>query len=336
MLSDDRVASALSALRPRVAAFRFVVAGTLERARNTLASETGPIQARNTLGEFGGRLIDPDRFAMISSGAGPLDPVARSAVECAAVLLGTFLRAGDEEFVADVVPGTSLGAAIRKRLATLGSVFGAAKVIEQVRRRTYDPAQHKWLLGGYPFERWSAPERRFAPPLVVRVDGCDLDPFALAPLIDGWTRFILLVGEPATAAPLARLVSPGVFVAQSGDITVLETIADLDGPAVIAVMSGTEARFVHDPRRGSATWQRIEVTHLPDAQPRKLLGARSAWQQREDLAHLRALIQQPALASTPAEAFVAAGAASSTDPAERLTAWLLDQSGLPGYQGDAA
>jgi hypothetical protein len=330
MQSDERVAAALAALRPRVAGFRFAVSGALERASSTLASESGSGQARGTLGDFGGRLIDADRFAMISSGAGPLDPVAQAAVECAVVALETFLRVGDEEFVVDVSPGTPLAAAIRGRLATLGSVFGAATVIDQVRRRTYDPAQYQSLLDGHPFELWSAAERKFAPPLVVRVDGGDLDPFALAPLIDGWVRIILVVREPATAAPLARLVSPGAFVAQSGDIKILERIADFDGPVVIALMNGPEARFVHDPRAGSTIWQRIEVTHMPDLPPRKLLGVRSVWQQRDDLSHLKALAQQPALPANSAEVLVASGGGGSFDPAERLTSWLLDQTTADG------
>lgn len=329
MQSDERVAAALAALRPRMAAFRFAVSGALERAGSTLASESGAGQARATLGDFGGRLIDADRFAMISSGAGPLDPVAQAAVECAAVVLETFLRAGDEEFVVDVSPGTSLAAAIRGRLATLGSVFGAATVIDQVRRRTYDPAQYQSLLDGHSFELWSAAERRFAPPLVVSVDGSDLDPFALAPLIDGWVRIILVVREPSTAAPLARLVTPGAFVAQSGDAKVLERVSDFDGPAVIALMNGPEARFVHDPRGGSTLWQRIEVTHMPDVPPRKLPGVRSVWQQRDDLSHLKALVQQPALPANSAEVLVAPGG-GSFDPAERLTSWLLDQTAADG------
>jgi hypothetical protein len=211
-------------------------------------------------------------------------------------------------------------------MAALGSAFGAATLVDLVRRRTYDPAQHDLPLETYPFEQWTTAERRLAPPLVIRLEGRDLDAFELAPLIDGWVRLVLLVAEPCTAAPLARLISPGAFVAQAGDMKVLERVADFDGPAVIAVMSGSEARFVHDPRAGSAMWQRIELTHMPAAQPRKSLGARSAWQQRDDLSHLKALTQQPVLPANPAELLVASGVAGGFDPAERLTAWLLDQS----------
>jgi len=326
MQSDERVVTALSAIGPRIALFRFAVSGTLERARNTLASESGPSQARVALGDFAAGLIDPDRFAMISSGSGPLDAVGRAVVERAAEALETLLRAGDEEFVVDVRAGASPAAAIRARMTTLGSAFGAATLVELVRRRTYDPVQHGLPFEGHPFEKWTVAERKLAPPLVINLDGRDLDAFELAPLIDGCVRLILLVDEPCPPAPLARLVSPGVFVAQSGDMKVMERVTDFDGPAVIAVMKGTEARFVHDPRGGSAMWQRIEVTHMPDAHPRKSLGVRSAWQQRDDLSHLKALIEQPVLPANPAEALLAAVGGNSSDPAERLTAWLLDQS----------
>jgi hypothetical protein len=326
MQSDERVAAALSVLRPRIAAFRLAVSGALERAQHTLASESGPDQARVALGDFAAGLIDPDRFAMISSGFGPLDAVGRAIVERAAKALEALLHAGDEDFVVDVHAGTSAAAAVRARMTALGPAFGAATLVDLVRRRTYDPAQHGLPLKAHPFENWTTAERRLAPPLVIRLNGRDLDAFELAPLIDGWVRLVLLVDEPCTAAPLARLVSPGVFVAQAGDVKVLERVTDFDGPAVIAVMSGAEARFVHDPRAGSMMWQRIEVTHMPVAQPRKSLGARSAWQQRDDLSHLKALVQQPVLPANPAEVLVAPGVGGGFDPAERLTAWLLDQS----------
>jgi hypothetical protein len=326
MQSDERVVAALSALRPRIEAFRLAVSGALERAKNTLASESGPDQVRVALGDFAAGLIDPDRFAMISSGFGPLDAVGHAIVERATKVLEDLLHAGDDDFVVDVHAGNSAAAAVRARMTALGPAFGAATLVDLVRRRTYDSAQHGLPLETYPFEQWTAAERRLAPPLVIRLDGRDLDAFELAPLIDGWVRLVLLVAEPCTAAPLARLISPGAFVAQAGDMKVLERVADFDGPAVIAVMSGSEARFVHDPRAGSAMWQRIELTHMPAAQPRKSLGARSAWQQRDDLSHLKALTQQPVLPANPAELLVASGVAGGFDPAERLTAWLLDQS----------
>jgi hypothetical protein len=125
------------------------------------------------------------------------------------------------------------------------------------------------------------------------------------------------------------LVSPGVFVAQADDVKVLERVREFEGPAVVAVMSNGEARFVHDPRAGNAAWQRIEATAIPAVSPRKSVGTRSAWQQREDLAHLKSLVEQPvfAVASGPT-AIAASTGVTTSDPTERLTSWLLDQSGL--------
>jgi hypothetical protein len=325
MQSDERVAAALSALRPQIALFRYLASGTLERARNTLASEYGPSQARVALGDFAAGRIDPNRFAMISSGSGPLDAVGREALERTAEVLEFLVHTGDEQFFIDVQPGTSAGKSIRARMVALGSAFGAAALVELVRRRTYDPAQHSLPLEGHPFEKWTSGERRLSPPLVIHLDGRDLDVFELAPIMDGCVRLILLVDEPCAPASLARLISPGVFVAQVGDLKVLDKLSEFDGPAVIAVMKGAEARFVYDPRAGSATWQCIQVMHMSDVYPRRSLGSRSAWQQRDDLSHLKALVEPPSLPSKPVGA-LAPAIDGGTDPVERLTAWLLDQS----------
>src|SRR5450830_1030885 len=99
MQSDERVVAALSALAPQIALFRFAVSGTLERARKTLASESGPSQTGIALGDFAGGRISPERFAMVSAGAAPLDAVGRALVERAAEVLESLLRASDKEFV---------------------------------------------------------------------------------------------------------------------------------------------------------------------------------------------------------------------------------------------
>lgn len=330
MQSDERTTTALSALGPRIAAFRLAISSTLERATNALASESGPSQAGVTLGDFASGRIDAERFAMISAGSPPLDRAGRTVVKMAVTVLELLLRGLDDELVLTVESGESLATAIRERMETLGRVYRAATLIELVRRGTYDAVQHGPPSEGYAFEKWTIAERRLAPPLVVRLDGRDLDAFALAPFVDGWVRLILIVDGQCSPAPLARLVSPGVFVAQSGDTKVMDRLTEFDGPAVIAVMNGTEARFVHDPRAGSAIWQRIEITHMPDALPRKSVGTRSAWQQRDDLSHLKALIERPALPADSAAALVASVGGNHSDPAERLTAWLLEQTSGAG------
>lgn len=330
MQSDPRVGAALSALAPQIAAYRYSISATLDRAKTTLASESGKTWMGTALGAFAAGRIDPARFAMISAGSPPLDVVDRAVAERAVEVLDSILHAGDEEFFVDVQPGTSATAAIRARMTTLGSAFGAGALLELVRRRTYDPVQHGLSFAGYPFERWTTAERRIAPPLVVRLEGSDLDPFELAPLLDGCVRLVLLVNEPCAPAPLARLISPTVFVAQTGEMKLLETLAGLESPAVIGMMKGSEARFVHDPRRGVSMWQRVEVTRMPDVSPRKALGARSAFQQREDLALLKGFAEQPVLPLNPTDALVAAIGPGNVDSVERLTAWVLDQSAVPG------
>jgi hypothetical protein len=321
---DELTTSALAALRPQLAAFRFIVSSTLERARQVLSSESGPAQVQSSLGDFAKGRIDPARFANIASGAAPLDNAARAAVERAIETLQSIVDAGEDQFVIDVRPGESINERIDERLARFHALFEAATLVETVRRRSYDPQKHGVPVAGRPFSNWSASERKLIPPLVVNIDGTDLDPFLVGPFLDGVARFVLIVKEPCAPAPLARLISPGVFVAQTSDAKVLEKLDGFDGPALVAIMTGNEARFIHDPRRGSTMWQRLEMVRMPDGAVRAPLGSRSVRQQREDLAHLKALVEPPSLPGAP---IVAPGIDGSiTDPVERLTAWLLDQS----------
>ena len=323
---DEQVSSALSALRPQLEVFRFGVSSTLERAKAMLAADSGPSHAGAALGNFASGRIDPSRFAMISAGAAPLDSIGRTVVERAILLLEPMLAGGDNEFVVDVKSGSSVGNAIRARLTKLGSVFAAATLIELVRRRVYDPTQRVLSFGGHPFEKWNAGERKMAPPLVVRLEGADLDPFDIAQFLDGCVRLVFKVDGQCAPAPLARLISPGVFVAQVDNTDVLSKLTELDSPAVVAVMKGNEARFVHDPRGGIASWQRLQVASIPSSIPRKPLGNRSAWQLREDLAQLETLAKRP----MPLAPLIDETATVPTgDPAERLAAWLLDQSSFP-------
>lgn len=327
MQSDPRISSALLALRPRISAFRRAVSGALERARATLVPESEPDQTSTTLGDFGGRLIDAGRFASISSRLTILDDAMRAPVKRAMEVLEELASSPDDLFIIDVPAGGSLGAALQTRLADLGRVFGAATLVDQVRRGMWDPAQDQSCLDAHPFASWSASERRFAPPLIVLIAGNDLDAFALAPLIDGWVRFILVVREPSSEAPLARLISPGSFIAQVDDVKVIDVVADFDGPAVIAVMNGKEARFIHDPRAGAAFWQRLQISRLPDIPARKPSGVHSAWERREDLAHLSALSERPVIVANASDQSAGAGVISGSDATESLTAWLLGQAG---------
>lgn len=321
MPSDALAQDALAAVAARISVFRFAVSAKLDRARQALASETGPGKVGAELGAFASGLIDPAKFAMVSAGAAPLDAGARSAVEVASGILEDILAADSDQFLVEVPPGSSAGSTIGNRFKTLGAAFLAGAVIEHVRRRTFDPGRHGWPADTLPFGRWSSVERKLAPPLVVRLEGADLDPSELAPFMDGCVQLVLIVNGPCAPAPLARLISPSVFVAQADDVTVLEKIAHMESPAVAAIMNGPEARFVHDPRAGAAMFQRVSISRVPGAAARKSIGPRSAWQQREDLALLRSYVELTA-PDSPRQA-------TTFDPTERLTAWLIEQSNVP-------
>lgn len=326
MPSDERTALALAALAPQISRFRFEVQSVAEGAKALLLAETNATPAGASLGAFAGGRIDPVLFGVISADRAPLDTASKKLLRLIVTSLDTLSGTGDAGFTLTVGAGENFGAAVRGRLATLGSVFVMSALVDLIRRRSYDAATHGALLDAFPFESWTAAQRKLAPPLVVSVAGTDLDEFALASLLDGGVRLVLLVEGQCAAAPLTRLISPGVFVAQADDVAVCERAKDLEAPAVVAIMSGTEARFIHDPRAGAAPWQRLQVTRLPESLPRKSVGARSAWRQRDDLAHLRSLAEQPSLPSEPAGALVAAIGGDVPDATDRLTSWLLDQS----------
>lgn len=326
MQSDPRVTAAITALKPRIAQYRYAASTALERARTLLASDMSPVTTGVALGEFASGRIDPEKFAMISEGSAPLDVVGCAVLDRAIETLQALLDSGDELFILSVPQGTSLSAAIRTRLAKIGSAFSVASLVELVRRRSYDPLTHGFPFDEYPFEKWTSSERRLVAPLFVRVHGADINPFELAKFIDGSVQLVLIVDGPCAPAPLARLISPNVLVAQIEEIGRLDKLAEVDGPALIGIMNGAEARFIHDPRLGAAMWQQMRIIHIPDAPVRKSLGDRSAWQQREDLSFLKSLVELP-VSGEHAKARLGLPAAN-IDPTERLTAWLLEQSSV--------
>jgi hypothetical protein len=178
-----------------------------------------------------------------------------------------------------------------------------------------------------PFADWVKSERRLAPPLVVRLLAGDLRAGGLAEFLDGRQKIVLVVeGDPAPA-PLARLITPRTFVAQTHDGTGLDKLAAWDGPAIAAVVSESAASFVHDPAAGAASWQRIALGRLPEHAPRRTLGGLSPAQQVEELELLRTLATKPPAAAAPA-AVAADAPAAAADPADRLAAWLLGKADL--------
>lgn len=330
MPSDERVESALRALRAPIDAFRAAAAVAAERVRGyaASASEEGSARTERTraeLGAFAGGRIDAAQFAAFFSGARVVDRATRSRLERAEQVLREIAALPDASFVVDVPTGADLGAVVRAAYARLGRAFGAALVAELARSGALDAASHDALLESLPPERWNRGERRLAPPLVVSVDGADVRASALADLIDEGTRLVLVVRGACAPAPLVALVTPGTLVLQTTDAAALERIAGSELPAVAALVPATAASFVHDPTLGTAPWQRIALGAVPAEAPRKAIGVRSVWQQSEELAQLRALASRPVLAV--GEAAHGDGPPADT-AADRLAAWLLQQARL--------
>ena len=319
-------ASVIDLLQHPIATYRSYVAAARERVRALLSTETGADRARLELGVFGGARIDVARFAELRRGVA-VDALSRMRLERAGAVLAEIDAAGNSIFTANVLSGDSLRVVVGRALARAGRAFGAANVAELVRGGRYEPERHDRMLESFGFEWWSKTEREHAPPLVVTVGGADLRAGALADLLDVGTRIVLLVHGPSTPAPLIRLVTPGTFVMQTREPGALARVASSDGPAVAALFEEEAALFAHDPRAGTALWQRLTISHRPADSPRKAFAGISARQQREELLQLDALAARSVVPNGSVEALVPAGPG---DPADRLTAWLLGESGFAG------
>jgi hypothetical protein len=165
-----------------------------------------------------------------------------------------------------------------------------------------------------------------APPIVAVVNGADLHAAELSELLDGTQHIVLVVEGSCPPAALVRLITPGTFVLQTTDARGLDRFRDFRGPAIAALVDDQAACFAHDPARGSALWQRLEIWQQPAPVARKRIGGLSARQQAEDVAQLLAMATQPAFSESKLGDLVPAGA----NAVDRLTDWLLTESGLSG------
>ncbi|MCB9896409.1 MAG: hypothetical protein H6825_00260 [Planctomycetes bacterium] len=330
MPSDDVDVRILRRLRRSTDRFRSALALAAEQVRGMLgplpdASEVAP-DAR-PLGRFAAGRIDPSAFARLVTRAPRDDAPDQDLLLAAFHTITSLLERGDAAQVVRVDRGADLRDAVGRALTDLGRAFAAARLVApSTKPAERDPS----LLQALPFARWNAAERELAPPLVVHVDGADLQADGLAEFLDGSLLVVLLVREAAPPAALVRLVTPGTYVLQSDAEDDLDAFARHTGPGIAAIVPGECARFVHDPRGGAGLGDRLVLRHLPDAPPRTALGARSARQQAEELLQLAVLAQEP-----PA-ALAAAGAhGTSADPIDVLASWLLGRAGLGKLEVDA-
>ena len=332
MPSDDpRIQVALEVLAGPIAEFRTAIAGALAQAEAVQADVTAEpdaraARARAELGVFADGRIDPRAFASRFARVRPAGAPARDALGRAVALLRAELARGEERFVLEVPAGGNLAAAIGNALEEVGRAFGGIQLAELVRSGRYEAQGPDPLLSAGDFRRWTRAERRFAPPLVVSVDGADLHAAPLADYCDGRVKLLLVVRGPSAPAPLVRLITPGTLVLQTVDRAGLDHFAEFRGPAVAALVPDGAARFLHDPAGGKESWQRLSVLELPEP-PRRALGGISAWQMTEDLQQLAALARTPF--SIPAPGTAASPALGESEAVDRLTSWLLAGQSAP-------
>jgi hypothetical protein len=331
MPSDERVRVALGALERPIAEFRSTVEGALAQAEAHLATlENDPAarlaRIRDELGVFAQGRLDAGAFASLFVQPAPRLLEHQERFRAAVATMREVLGQGDALFVASVPPGTAVTRAVEDALSRIGRAFGAVLAVELMRGGAYRPEEHDQLLDHLSFRSWTRTERRYAPPLVVEVNGPDLQVGGLSDFTDGRERIVLVVQGECPPAPLVRLITPGTMVLQTVDGSGLEQLALHDGPGIAAMVPETAARFLHDPRAGREPWQRLSVWHLPEP-PRRSIGGFSPWQMAEDLRQLRALAAAPAEAPLPA---MAGGAPQGPEAVDRLASWLLGQSDLKG------
>jgi hypothetical protein len=330
MPSDPRRATALEALAQPIGEFRSALEGALVQAEAFLdahhaSPEVRASRAGHELGLFASGRVDPAGFAALFPPVGSGDVPSLAALDRATATLHAVADRGDDLFVTAVSDGRKLGATIDAALADAGRAFGAIVLAELVRAGRYHPELHDRLLDPFEFHAWNREERRFAPPLVVMLDGADLHAGALTDFADGRAKLVLVVSGDCAPAPLVRCITPGTFVMQTSDGSGLEAVAGFDGPAIVAMVPEGCATFIHDPRGGAEGWQRLTIGQMVEA-PKKAIGGVSSWQMAEDIRQLTDLARTPF--AVPGPDGVGKPALGADDAVDRMTHWLLGQSGL--------
>ena len=332
MPSDPRFASALTAMAQPMAEFRSIIQGALTQAEGFVADQAagGKERAKRAsveLGGFAAGRIDPARFAAIFPAVPAVEPAALAALKRAIKTMHAIADRGDLAFLVDVARGGALGVRVGEALAEFGRAFGAVILAEVVRGGRYQASEHDRLLDPLEFPAWTKAERRYAPPVIVSLDGADLHTGTLSAYADGRAKIVLVVRGAVAPAPLARCITPGTLVLQTVDGSGLDRVAAFEGPAVAAVVPDGAAVFCHDPATaGREPWQRLTVRTLGEL-PRHPIGGISVWQMAEDRTLLGDLARTPF--TIPVSGGTAVPAVGAGDAVDRVAAWLLGQSGLP-------
>lgn len=327
MPSDDRIRDALKALSGPAQAFRSTLARTADDVSQLLRARAATKEAKAArfsaeLGPFASGRIAVERFAQTFEYQPSVNGGAAELIQRSHDTLAALLGRGEDLFRVTVEQGASLRDAVATQLADLGRAFGAARVARDAQSGA-PTDRHSPALERFPFAQWNRAERNVAPPLVIEVRGADSWAASLAEFLDGHVKLVLVVTGDASPAPLARLIAPSIFVQQAGAASELGGLVSWDGSGVAALVPETAARFVYDPKAGRSSAERLRVAYVPAAPPRKAIDGISAAQQADELAMLAALAQPTAAAAEQPDSTPA-----TTDPAERLAAWLLAQADL--------
>jgi hypothetical protein len=318
MPSEERMVSALEAVRSRVDQFHSSLIVTSDQVRGLL-SGTGNTEGdqNEALGFFAKGKMNLERFNTFAQKAPSIEADAEAPVRAAQEVLKSLLDEGDDLFIIKAKSGRGLGHQLSVRLAHIGRAFAAARVVDLAKNGAYKEDKHAATLERFPYSVWNSSERALAPALVVEVSGEDFKPSAIVPLLDTNMKIVFIVNGDAPAAALSRVISPRVFVQQETGDEKLAAFAAYDGIAVAAYLPDSAVSFVHDPSAGSTTYERFVSITFPQEVRKRPIGGISPAQQAEDYTLLESLSVPPEIAGEAA-----------SDPAGKLSAWLLSQTDL--------
>jgi hypothetical protein len=318
MPSEERKAIALEAVRPRIDQFNSALTVTAEQVRGIL-SGTGTTETdqNESLGYFAKGKVNMERFASFAPKAPKIEADAEAPIRAAQEVLKSLLAEGDDLFYVKGAEGRGLGHQLSVRLAHIGRAFAAARVVDLAKNGAYKEDKHAHTLERFPYSVWNSSERALAPALLVEVSGEDFKPSAIVPLLDTNMKIVFIVNGDAPAAALSRVISPRVFVQQITSEVDFEAFKAYDGIAVAAFLPKSAVSFVHNPSAGSTTYERFVSISFPKEVRKRAIGGISPAQQAEDYTLLESLSVPPEIAGEAA-----------SDPAGKLSAWLLSQTNL--------
>jgi hypothetical protein len=318
MQFEEKKACALAAARSRIDQFRSALTVTAGQISVMLAGSTITETDRSeALGFFAKGKVNMERFNTFAPKARRMETDAEAPVRAALEVLNSLLAQGDDLYIINMDEGRGLGHTLSVRLASIGRAFAAARIVDLAKNGAYKEDKHAATLERFPYATWNSSERALAPALVVNVSGEDFKPSSIVPLLDTNMKMIFNVSGDAPAAALSRVISPGVFVQQITGEPDLKAFSAYKGIAVAAFLPETAVSFIHDPSAGSTTYERFVSITFPAEVRKRPIGGISPAQQAEDYTLLESLSVPPEIAGE-----------ATTDPAGKLSAWLLSQTNL--------